>query len=125
MFLVVQASACDFSDNHRLKPVPLMPRRRRSGVADTEEEVAEMSLDELNEEIRRCLQGFERAPAARRAAKHSSSAWCGWKRCGREYTGLQPRAACGVQGSGLSPRSAVALWVTSHWHRNPVPLLFP
>src|SRR5215469_12261599 len=97
MFLVVQASACDFSDNHRLKPVPLMPRRRRSGVADTEEEVAEMSLDELNEEIRRCLQGLARARAGRRAGKHSSSAWCGWKRCAREYKGVQHRDACGVQ----------------------------
>ncbi len=36
-----------------------MHRRRRSGVADTEEEAAELSLDELNAEIRRCLQGFE------------------------------------------------------------------
>ena len=32
---------------------------RRSGVADTEEEVAKLGLDELNVEIRRCLQGFE------------------------------------------------------------------
>jgi hypothetical protein len=38
-----------------------MQRRRRSGVADTEEEIAALSLDELNVEIRRCLQGFERA----------------------------------------------------------------
>ena len=32
---------------------------RRSGVAETEEEVAKLSLDELNVEIERCLQGFE------------------------------------------------------------------
>jgi hypothetical protein len=32
---------------------------RRSGVAETEEDVAKLSLDELNEEIGRCLQGFE------------------------------------------------------------------
>ena len=32
---------------------------RRSGVADTGEEVAKLSLDELNVEIKRCLQGAE------------------------------------------------------------------
>ena len=32
---------------------------RRSGVAETEEDVAKMSLEELNVEIGRCLQGFE------------------------------------------------------------------
>ena len=32
---------------------------RRSGVAETEEDVAKLSLDELNIEIERCLQGFE------------------------------------------------------------------
>ena len=34
-----------------------MHRRRRSGVADTEEEVAKLSLDEINAEIQRCLHG--------------------------------------------------------------------
>ena len=37
-----------------------MHRRRRSGVADTEEEVAELSLDELNAAIGRCIEGSER-----------------------------------------------------------------
>ena len=32
---------------------------RRSGVADTEEEVAKLGLDELSKEIERCLQGAE------------------------------------------------------------------
>jgi hypothetical protein len=32
---------------------------RRSGVAETEEDVAKLSLDELSIEIERCLQGFE------------------------------------------------------------------
>jgi hypothetical protein len=32
---------------------------RRSGVADTEEEVVKLGLDELNKEIKRCLQGAE------------------------------------------------------------------
>ena len=34
---------------------------RRSGVADTEEDVAKLGLDELNAEIDRCLQGAEYA----------------------------------------------------------------
>ena len=75
--LVAHALACDFlahanqnhrlkpvprrNPNQRLKPVPLMQRRRRSGTADTEGEVAALSLDQLDAEIRRCLQGFERA----------------------------------------------------------------
>ena len=32
---------------------------KRSGVADTEEEVAKLGLDELNVEIERCLQGAD------------------------------------------------------------------
>jgi hypothetical protein len=32
---------------------------RRSGVAETEEEVAKMGLDYLKAEIERCLQGAE------------------------------------------------------------------
>jgi hypothetical protein len=36
-----------------------MAMGRRSGVADTEEEVARMSLDQVNAEIERCLHGFE------------------------------------------------------------------
>ncbi len=32
---------------------------RRSGVAETEQEVAKLSLGELNVEIERCVQGFE------------------------------------------------------------------
>jgi hypothetical protein len=32
---------------------------RRSGVAETEEEVAKLGLPQLNVEIERCLQGFE------------------------------------------------------------------
>ena len=32
---------------------------RRSGVAETEKDVAKLSLDKLNVEIKRCLQGFE------------------------------------------------------------------
>ena len=32
---------------------------RRSGIAETEEEVAKLTLDELNVEIERCLQGCE------------------------------------------------------------------
>jgi hypothetical protein len=32
---------------------------RRSGVAETEEEVAKLSIDQLNVEIERCLQGFD------------------------------------------------------------------
>ena len=33
---------------------------KRSGVAETEEEVAKLPLDKLNVEIERCLQGAER-----------------------------------------------------------------
>ena len=32
---------------------------RRSGVAETEKDVAKLSLEELNVEIGRCLKGFE------------------------------------------------------------------
>jgi hypothetical protein len=32
---------------------------KRSGVAETEEQVAKMSLQRLNVEIERCLNGFE------------------------------------------------------------------
>jgi len=34
-----------------------MRRRARSGVVDTEEEVAKLTLDEINAEIQRCLAG--------------------------------------------------------------------
>ena len=34
-------------------------RRRRSGVADTADEAAEMTLEEFNSEIFRCNWGFE------------------------------------------------------------------
>ncbi len=34
-----------------------MKRRSRSGVADTEEEVAQLTLDQINAEIQRCLDG--------------------------------------------------------------------
>jgi hypothetical protein len=36
-----------------------MQRRGRSGIADTEEEVAALSIAELNAEIDRCLSGYE------------------------------------------------------------------
>jgi hypothetical protein len=32
---------------------------RRSGVAETEQEVAKLALNELNVEIGRCVKGFE------------------------------------------------------------------
>jgi hypothetical protein len=34
-----------------------MGRRSRSGVADTEEEVAKLTLDQIDAEIQRCLDG--------------------------------------------------------------------
>ena len=35
----------------------LMSKRSRSRVVDTEEEVAKLTLDEINAEIQRCLDG--------------------------------------------------------------------
>ena len=32
---------------------------KRSGVAETEQDVAKLDIDELNVEIERCVQGFE------------------------------------------------------------------
>jgi hypothetical protein len=76
---------------------------RRSGVPDTEAEIAKLTLDEVSAEIQRCWMEPIRADQARKATSHFSTDSCGWRISGRNSTEYRHRAASGIGRFKLKP----------------------